>query len=124
VRLLIGSTEEDVARRLGISAETVGRIVKYQLQEAKTIDPRRKIVDVGISTSTSLTAAFGSPAVRVCLRETWWSSARGSGGAMPPGLLPPRPRAARGGRQVAGPSALGRGSATADPAPIRRRGDD
>ena len=28
VRLLIGSTEEEVARRLGISAETVGRIVK------------------------------------------------------------------------------------------------
>ena len=30
VRLLIGSTEEEVARRLGISAETVGRIVKNQ----------------------------------------------------------------------------------------------
>ena len=39
VRLLIGSTEQDVARRLGISAETVGRIVKNQLQDAKTIDP-------------------------------------------------------------------------------------
>ena len=48
VRLLIGSTEEDVARRLGISAETVGRIVRYQLQEAKTIDPTRTIVDVGM----------------------------------------------------------------------------
>jgi transposase len=48
VRLLIGSTEEDVARRLGISAETVGRIVKYQLQEAKTVDPTRTIVDVGM----------------------------------------------------------------------------
>jgi len=48
VRLLIGSTAEDVARRLGISAETVGRIVKYQLQEAKTIDPTRKILDVGM----------------------------------------------------------------------------
>lgn len=48
VRLLIGSTAEDVARRLGISAETLGRIVKYQLQEAETIDPTRKILDVGM----------------------------------------------------------------------------
>ena len=48
VRLLIGSTEQDVARRLGISAETVGRIVKNQLQDAKTIDPARVIVDVGM----------------------------------------------------------------------------
>jgi transposase len=48
VQLLIGSTEEDVARRLGISAETVGRIVKNQLQGAKTIDPGRVIVDVGM----------------------------------------------------------------------------
>jgi transposase len=48
VRLLIGSTEEDVARRLGISAETVGRIVKNQLQDAKTIDPARVIRDVGM----------------------------------------------------------------------------
>jgi transposase len=48
VRLLIGSTEEDVARRLGISAETVGRIVKHQLQDAKTIDPERVILDVGM----------------------------------------------------------------------------
>jgi transposase len=48
VRLLIGSTEEDVARRLGISAETVGRIVRNQLQDAKTIDPARVIRDVGM----------------------------------------------------------------------------
>jgi transposase len=48
VRLLIGSTEEDVARRLGISAETVGRIVKHQLQDAKAIDPARVILDVGM----------------------------------------------------------------------------
>jgi transposase len=48
VRLLIGSTEEDVARRLGISAETVSRIVKNQLQDAKTIDPARVIRDVGM----------------------------------------------------------------------------
>jgi transposase len=48
VRLLIGSTEEDVARRLGISAETVGRIVKNQLRDAKIIDPARVIIDVGM----------------------------------------------------------------------------
>jgi transposase len=48
VRLLIGSTEAEVARRLGISAETVGRIVKNQLQDAKTIDPKRVIRDVGM----------------------------------------------------------------------------
>jgi transposase len=48
VHLLIGSTEADVARRLGISAETVGRIVKNQLQDAKTIDPTRVIRDVGM----------------------------------------------------------------------------
>jgi transposase len=48
VRLLIGSTEEDVARRLGISAETVGRIVRNQLQEVRTIDPTREIRDVGM----------------------------------------------------------------------------
>jgi transposase len=48
LRLLIGSTEEEVARRLGISAETVGRIVKNQLQEARVIDPARVISDVGM----------------------------------------------------------------------------
>jgi transposase len=48
VRLLIGSTEEEVARRLGISAETVGRIVRNQLQDAKAIDPNRVITDLGI----------------------------------------------------------------------------
>jgi transposase len=48
VRLLIGSTAEDVARRLGISAETVERIVRNQLQEVRTIDPTREIRDVGM----------------------------------------------------------------------------
>ena len=48
VRLLIGSTEEEVARRLGISAETVARIVQYQISAAKTIDPERVITDIGM----------------------------------------------------------------------------
>ena len=48
VRLLIGSTEEEVARRLGISAETVGRIVRNQLQDDAKIDPARVVLDVGI----------------------------------------------------------------------------
>jgi len=47
---LIGSTAEEVARRLGISAETVERIVGNQLADArdKQVDPARVITDVGI----------------------------------------------------------------------------
>ena len=50
LRLLIGSNEEEVARRLGISAETVGLIVRNQLADAraKQVDPRRVVTDVGI----------------------------------------------------------------------------
>jgi transposase len=48
VRLMIGSTEEEVARRLGISAETVARIVKLQLSTAKVMDPQRVITDLGM----------------------------------------------------------------------------
>jgi transposase len=50
LRLLIGSTEEEVARRLGISAEMVALIVHHQLADAqaKQVDPARVITDVGI----------------------------------------------------------------------------
>ena len=50
LRLLIGSNEEEVARRLGISAETVALIVRNQLADAKAkqVDPRRVITDTGI----------------------------------------------------------------------------
>jgi transposase len=50
LRALIGSNEEEVARRLGVSAETVGLIVRNQLTDAraKQVDPRRVITDVGI----------------------------------------------------------------------------
>jgi transposase len=50
LRLLIGSNEEEVARRLGVSAETVALIVRNQLADAKAkqIDPQRVITDVGI----------------------------------------------------------------------------
>jgi transposase len=50
LRSLIGSNEEEAARRLGISAETVGLIVRNQLADtkAKAIDPRRQVTDVGI----------------------------------------------------------------------------
>jgi transposase len=48
LRSLIGSTAEDVARRLGISAETVERIVAYQLAEQRQIDPKRVITDIGL----------------------------------------------------------------------------
>jgi transposase len=46
--MLIGSTEEDVARRLGISAEMVRQIVNHRMKEEQTIDPERVITDVGI----------------------------------------------------------------------------
>lgn len=48
LRMLIGSNEEDVARRLGIAAETVERIVENQLQDDKQIDPERIIEHVGV----------------------------------------------------------------------------
>jgi transposase len=50
LRLLIGSNEDEVARRLGIAAETVGLIVRNQLADAraKQVDPQRVITDVGI----------------------------------------------------------------------------
>ena len=48
LRSLIGSTAEDVARRLGISAETVEHIVENQLAEERRIDPQRSITDIGL----------------------------------------------------------------------------
>jgi transposase len=48
LRMLIGSNEEEVARRLGIAAETVVRIVENQLADAKPIDPTLKITDIGM----------------------------------------------------------------------------
>jgi transposase len=48
VRLMIGSTEAEVARRLGISAETVARIVKLQVSVAKVVDPQRVITVIGM----------------------------------------------------------------------------
>lgn len=48
VRLLIGSTEEEVARRLGISAETVCHIVANQLADEQSIAAERCITDIGL----------------------------------------------------------------------------
>jgi transposase len=48
LRMLIGSNEEEVARRLGISAETVIRIVENQLQQDKQIDPTRVVKHIGL----------------------------------------------------------------------------
>jgi transposase len=47
---LIGGTAEDVAQRLGIAAETVERIVKNRIDDAKAkqIDPQRKIERLGM----------------------------------------------------------------------------
>lgn len=47
LRMLIGSNEEEVAGRLGISAETVALIVENQLKDDKKIDPTRVIAHVG-----------------------------------------------------------------------------
>ena len=47
LRMLIGSNEEEVAQRLGISAETVALIVEKQLKDDKQIDPERVIKHVG-----------------------------------------------------------------------------
>jgi transposase len=47
---LIKSTAEDVAKQLGISAETVERIVKNRIEDAKAkkVDPQRQIKSVGM----------------------------------------------------------------------------
>jgi transposase len=47
LRMLIGSNEEELAQRLGISAETVALIVENQLQDDKKIDPEREIKHIG-----------------------------------------------------------------------------
>ena len=48
LRMMIGSTEEEVARRLGISAEMVALIVKHRLQDEQQIDPQRVVTDLGL----------------------------------------------------------------------------
>jgi len=48
LRMLIGSNEEEVATRLGISAETVELIVENQLKDDKRIDPARVVKHVGM----------------------------------------------------------------------------
>jgi len=48
LRMLIGSNEEEVGGRLGISAETVALIVENQLKDDKQIDPSRVIQHVGM----------------------------------------------------------------------------
>ena len=50
VTSLVKSTAEDVAKQLGISAETVERIVKNRIEDAKAkkVDPQRVIKNIGI----------------------------------------------------------------------------
>ena len=48
LRSPIGSNAEEVARRLGTSAETVEHIVENQLAEDRRIDPERAITDIGL----------------------------------------------------------------------------
>jgi len=46
--LLIGSNEEEVSRRLGISAEMIGQIVERRLTHQKVVDPDRVIDSIGL----------------------------------------------------------------------------
>lgn len=48
IEQLIGASVEDVARRLGISAETVERIVEWQWTEERRISPERVISSIGL----------------------------------------------------------------------------
>lgn len=48
IRLCIGSTMEDVARRLGVSAEMIDNILQAWASQEKTIDPQRQITDIGL----------------------------------------------------------------------------
>jgi transposase len=50
LRCLIGSTAEEVAQRLGIAAETVERIVRNRIEDAKAkkVDPRRRVERLGM----------------------------------------------------------------------------
>lgn len=48
LRMMIGSTEEEVSRRLGISAEMVALILNHRLKDERQIDPQRPITDVGL----------------------------------------------------------------------------
>jgi transposase len=48
LRMLVGSTEEEVARRLGISAEMVRQILNHRLKDEQQIDPGRVITDIGL----------------------------------------------------------------------------
>lgn len=47
---LVKSTAEDVAKQLGISAETVERIVKNRIEDArgKKVDPKRVVKNIGL----------------------------------------------------------------------------
>jgi transposase len=50
LRSLIGSTAEEVAQRLGIAAETVERIVRQRIEDARgqQVDPRRRVERLGM----------------------------------------------------------------------------
>lgn len=47
VEQLVGASVEDVARRLGISAETVERIAEWQLADERRIPPEQVITSIG-----------------------------------------------------------------------------
>jgi len=45
---LVGASVEDVARRLSISAETVERILEWQLATERTVEPERVVRSIGL----------------------------------------------------------------------------
>lgn len=48
LRMMIGSTEEEVARRLGISAEMIRQIINHRMKDEQRIDPDLVITDIGM----------------------------------------------------------------------------
>ena len=48
LRMMIGSTEEEVGRRLGISAEMVRQIINHRMKDEQRVAPDRVITDVGM----------------------------------------------------------------------------
>ena len=46
LRMTLGPSEQEVARRLGISAEMVRQIMYYRMKDERRIDPDRGLTDV------------------------------------------------------------------------------
>ena len=87
---LIKSTAEDVAKQLGISAETVERIVKNRIEDAKAmkVDPQRVIKNIGMDETQPAQRAQG---LRHDFDGLDRSVQAGSAGRWPRGVTRTRP---------------------------------